>query len=133
MGISFENALGVHEQAVRLRTQRASVLANNLVNADTPNFKARDIDFQAALRSKMGGGPSSGGLRTTSTGHMSLSGIQGENETLYRLPNQPSIDGNTVDEQSEHAEYMKNNMEFQATFTFLNGKFKGLTKAVRGD
>ncbi len=134
MGISFENALGVHEQAVRLRTQRASILANNLANADTPNFKARDMDFQKALQSRMEAGTSSRGLKTTSTGHINTSSVtQGTNETIYRLPNQPSIDGNTVDEQSEHAEYMKNNMEFQATFTFLNGKFKGLTKAIRGE
>lgn len=134
MGISFDKALGVHQAALQLRTQRASLLAGNLANADTPNYQAKDIDFQAALKAQMGTSTSSLTMKSTAKGHINQSSVKaGEAETLYRIPGQPSIDGNTVDEQVEHAEFMKNNLEFQATFTFLNSKFKGLTKAIRGE
>ncbi|WNO07983.1 flagellar basal body rod protein FlgB [Teredinibacter sp. KSP-S5-2] len=134
MGISFDKALGVHQAALQLRTQRASLLAGNIANADTPNYQAKDIDFQAALKAQMGTSTSSLSMKSTVKGHINQSSMQaGEAETLYRIPGQPSIDGNTVDEQVEHAEFMKNNLEFQATFTFLNSKFKGLTKAIRGE
>ena len=48
MSISFDKALGIHEKALGFRAQRAEVLANNIANADTPNYKARDLDFQSA-------------------------------------------------------------------------------------
>ncbi len=135
MAISFDSALGMNEAALRLRVARAGVLSSNLANADTPNYKARDINFQEALASKMGQS-SSTSMRATHGNHMDVgsasSGLSSE-DFYYRVPTQPSIDGNTVEENKEHAEFMKNNMEFQAAFTFLNSKFKGLQKAIRGD
>lgn len=132
MPISFNQALGVHESALKLRAQRAEVLANNLANADTPGFKARDFDFKAMLTK--GHESSDISMQTTSAGHIG-GGSQGfmDAELLYRTPNQPSIDGNTVEDQVEHAAFMKNALDFQASFMLLNGKFKGLTKALRGD
>jgi len=133
MAISFESALGIHESALRVRGQRASVLADNLANVDTPNYKARDVDFKQVLSGKMQPNQSFG-LQKTSEMHIGASGFgMGDDSVLYRTPHQPSIDGNTVEEQIEHAEYMKNALAFQASFTFLNSKFKGLNTALRGE
>jgi flagellar basal-body rod protein FlgB len=134
MAISFKNALGIHEQALNVRVKRAEVLANNLANADTPGFKARDLDFKAALNKQMGSAQNGMEMTMSKTNskHISTRGESGE-MLLYRNPTQPSIDGNTVDTQQEMAAYMKNAMDYQASFQFLNGSFKGLTKAIRGE
>lgn len=134
MAISFDKALGVHESALRLRAQRAGMLASNLANADTPGYKAQDIDFQQALSNRLQHNSANMPMEATKTGHIRI-GTQGIGsiETQYRVPTQPSIDGNTVEEQVEHAEFMKNNLDFQASFTFLNSKFKSLTKAIKGE
>lgn len=133
MTISMSNALGNHEQGLLMRSRRAEVLSNNLANADTPNFKAKDLDFKAAMQAASSG-QSAGQVKVDKTheGHMQLSGSGGA-DILYRVPSQPSIDGNTVDSQVEIAEFSKNAVEFQASFQFLNAKFKGLTSAIRGE
>lgn len=137
MAISFDKALGIQEAALKLRVARASVLSSNLANADTPNYKARDINFQEALAAKMSGlssRQSDSAMRGTRVGHLDTDTLSGqEPEYFYRVPSQPSIDGNTVEENIEHAEFMKNGMEFQIAFTFLNSTFKGLTKAIKGE
>ncbi|MDB6050000.1 MAG: Flagellar basal-body rod protein FlgB [Pseudomonas sp.] len=135
MSISFDKALGIHEQALAFRAQRAEVLANNIANADTPNYKARDMDFSAVLaaqadKSKNG----TFALNTTNTKHIEVDGVGGMDGTLlYRTPSQPSLDQNTVDGQVETANYAENSVGFQASFTFLNNKFKGLMSALRGE
>lgn len=134
MSISFNNALGIHEQALNVRVKRAEVLANNLANADTPGFKARDLDFKAALNSSMNQSGSAQSMDIAKTNSKHLSTNNGSSESLlYRNPTQPSIDGNTVDTQQEMAAYMKNAMDYQASFQFLNSKFKGLTSAIKGN
>lgn len=134
MGINFDKALGVHDQALKLRSSRAAVLADNLANADTPGYKAKDIDFQAALKGQLQLNKSSADMQLTHQRHISVStGVAGQYDTLYRTPQQPSIDGNTVEEQIENAEFMKNSLAFQSSFTFLNSKFKGLTAAIKGE
>jgi len=134
MTISFDNALGIHEQALNVRVKRAEVLANNLANADTPGFKARDLDFKAALNKQMGSAQNGieMAMSKTNSNHISTRGESGD-ALLYKNPTQPSIDGNTVDTQQEMAAYMKNAMDYQASFQFLNGKFKALTGAIRGE
>lgn len=133
MTISFANALGIHEKALSFRSDRASVLANNLANVDTPNFKSRDLDFRQALSQQMGGSQVFSAT-TTSARHIDASTIStDDNSLLYRTPHQPSIDGNTVEDQIEHAEYMKNALAFQSSFQFLNSKFQGLRSAIRGE
>lgn len=132
MPISFESALGIHETALRLRGQRAGVLANNLANIDTPNFKARDLDFKTILNQT----DTENRLvaQTTNEHHISTETVDDQNnELLYRTPQQASIDGNTVEDQIEHAEYMKNVLAFQASFEFVSDEFKGLKSAIRGD
>ena len=125
MGISFSDALGMKEAALKVRTQRAGVLASNLANVNTPGYKARDINFQEALRSQMS-------QTDMANGKSGASHDFGAN-LYYRTPHQPSVDGNTVEESVEHAEYMKNSLEFQTSFTMLNGSFKALRKAIKGE
>lgn len=136
MAISFDNALGIHQHALQARVQRAEVLANNLANADTPGYKARDIDFQAMMQQAQS--DSAGfGMNTTHSGHIASGsgtpGVASDNDLLYRTPHQPSVDGNTVDAQQEQSRFMRNAMDYQASFQFLNSKFSGLSKALKGD
>lgn len=130
--ISFSNALGVHESALYLRSRRAEVLSNNLANADTPNFKARDIDFNALLEQATGAQSADAPSRTNSK-HLSLGDSDGNGDLLYRTPSQPSIDGNTVEEHQEMARFAKNGQDFESTLYFLNSKFRGLQSAIRGE
>ena len=133
MAISFDNALGIHEQAVGLRIKRAEILANNIANSDTPNYKARDIDFQSILAGVQDGQKPLA-MRQTSEGHSD--GIVNPDfaaELMYRNPTQPSVDGNTVDLHEEMARYSENAIDYQASFHFLNKKFKGLSSAIKGE
>lgn len=135
MAISFQSALGIHEQALHVRAQRAEILANNLVNADTPNYKARDIDFRRALKDAAVNQPQRPGLSATNSRHISSNNPANlyQAELLYRNPLQPSLDGNTVEEQVELSRFAQNTMDFQASFQLLNGKFKGLSRAIKGE
>ena len=135
MSISFDKALGIHEMALGFRAQRAEVLANNIANADTPHYKARDLDFAAVLaeqNEKQGG--KTFGLSRTDSQHIAADGIQLADPALrFRTPFHPSIDQNSVDMQQEQANYAENAVQFQASFTLLNSKFKGLIGALRGE
>lgn len=134
MSLSFDRALGIHEQALAFRGERASVLANNIANADTPNFKARDLDFASVLEAQQSGEQRSVQMARTHARHLQVENLIDQAAGLrYRTPSQPSIDGNTVEVQAEQARYTENAVDFQASFTFLNSKFKGLMTALRGD
>ncbi|UTA49459.1 flagellar basal body rod protein FlgB [Simiduia sp. 21SJ11W-1] len=134
MAISFAETTGFFETTLDLRARRAEVLANNLANADTPHYKARDIDFKAELNRQLSGKQREGfDLARTQSRHLAgQQSVSGE-ELRYRVPQQPSVDGNTVEEQVEHGQYMENALAFQASFTFLNSRFKGLMNAVKGE
>ena len=132
MAINFEAALGIHDKALALRSQRAEVLANNIANADTPGYQARDMDFREVLAQAAGG--SDMNMKRTNARHFSTAGAMDMGSDLkYRTPMQPSIDGNTVDMQIEQAEYAENAIAFQSSFTFLNSKLRGLMSAIRGE
>ncbi|SIQ42851.1 flagellar basal-body rod protein FlgB [Aquipseudomonas alcaligenes] len=135
MSISFSKALGIHESALNFRAQRAEVLANNIANADTPNYRARDLDFAAVLAAQNEQqGSKQFGLNRTDSQHIAAEGIQLADPALrFRTPFHPSIDQNTVDMQQEQANYAENAVQFQASFTLLNSKFKGLVNALRGE
>ena len=133
MAISFEKALGVHEKALSFRAQRGEVLANNIANADTPNYKARDIEFSSVLSGELGK-RTSPGLERTHSKHIAADGVSLSEQALsYRTAGEPSIDQNTVDVQVEQGKYAENAVHFQASFTLLNSKFKGLLSALRGE
>ena len=137
MSISFEKAVGSAERALIYRSQRAEVLSNNIANSDTPNFKSRDLDFPTLLSeqsNRVKSTPSA--LKTTDQKHIAANGVVrviDEPDLLYVTPSQPSIDQNTVDQQVEIAKYTENEIHFEAAFTRLNGAFKGLINALRGE
>jgi len=131
MAISFENALGIHPQALALRERRGEVLASNLANADTPNYKARDLDFHSVLKKEMPA--NSGLLETTHSGHLQTSNELLGAQLLFRNPHQASLDGNSVEAHIEQGKYAENSVQYQASLTFLNGKFSGLMSAIRGE
>lgn len=134
MAINFETALGIHEPALKLRARRAEVIANNLANADTPHFKARDLDFQQVFADYAADQSMDLKLSTTDQQHRAFGKLASmDGDLLYRIPTQPAIDDNTVDEHVENAQFMENAMAFQASLTFLNGRFKGLMSAIRGE
>lgn len=133
MAINFSNALGIHEQALVLRTQRTAVLADNIANASTPGYKARDVDFRALLNQAHEQQGRRVDMHTTHQRHLGGLSLGNQPETLYRIPNQASVDGNTVDEQIENAAFARNALEHQASFQFLNSKFTGLMKALKGE
>jgi len=132
MAISIESALGNHDKALALRSQRAEILANNMANADTPGYQARDFDFASVFNSVVSGNNS--GLNTTHSSHIDLAeGMVPAGQLQYRVPDQASLDGNTVDLMLEQAAFARNAMDFQASFTFLNSKIAGIRSALRGD
>jgi flagellar basal-body rod protein FlgB len=135
MSISFDKALGISEQALKFRAQRAEVLANNIANADTPNFKARDLDFSTVLKEQSAKTSGSGfEIERTNDRHIDADSMAVADPALmYRISTQPSLDQNTVDSQIEQSNYAQNSVDFQASFTLLNSKFKGLISALRGD
>lgn len=132
MSINFDTALGVHADALRIRSQRAELLASNMANADTPNYKARDIDFQSAM--KMAVSKQSQSLEITHSNHINVSNSRFASPAMqYRTTMQDSLDGNTVDEQIEQAQFMQNSVQYQASLNFLSGKFRGLLSAIKGE
>jgi flagellar basal-body rod protein FlgB len=127
----FDNVFGIHEQALLLHGQRLGVLANNLANADTPNFKARDIDFRAVLAGADQQIPLA--LSTTAPGHIALNAPeQPAAELMYRNPFQASLDGNTVEMPVEQAAFAENNVRYQASLGFINSRIAELQFAIAG-
>ncbi len=129
----LDNELRFSRTALNLRAYRQELLASNIANADTPNFKARDIEFSAALSNAMSGksdGPL--GMKQTSIRH-----LQGEGATpygaemKYRTEYQGSVDGNTVNMDIERAAFAENAMHFEALLTFVRGRFDGLRTAMQ--
>ncbi|CFQ44328.1 flagellar basal body rod protein FlgB [Yersinia bercovieri] len=118
MGINFQKSLGVHPAAMQLRLTRAELLSANLANVNTPNFQAKDIDFAAEMQRAKQGGVVSAQLLSP--------------QMKYRLPYQPSQDGNTVALNVEQAEFSKNTLDYQTSLTFLNMKLTGLKQAIEG-
>ena len=133
MPLKLDTYLGVHATAMQLRSQRMEVLAANLANADTPNYRARDLDFKSALAAASSAG-STMALATTSSGHLPSAGVNGTGhpELKYRIPLAPAIDGNTVDPQLEQAAFAENTVRYQATLTFVSSKLRGLMTAITG-
>ena len=132
MGLNFEKIVGVHEHALQLRARRMELLASNIANADTPGFKARDIDFHAALKQAMDGqGPVK--LRATHASHFETTAVGDDPHVRYRVPQQPTLDGNTVEMHIEQGEFGRNAVEYQASLQFLEGSFKSIVNALKGE
>ncbi|OOZ37710.1 flagellar basal body rod protein FlgB [Solemya velesiana gill symbiont] len=128
--MKLDGAFGIHAQALQLKARRAEVIAGNIANADTPGYKARDFDFRALLNREMGQPVR---MYTTHQNHMQMEpGTIPPSQMSYRIPSQPSLDGNTVDSQIEHAAYAENALEYQASLRFLNGAVSKLRLAIKG-
>ncbi|PCI19808.1 MAG: flagellar basal body rod protein FlgB [Piscirickettsiaceae bacterium] len=130
MATTINTLFGIHEKALIYRSQRAEVLAANMANADTPGYKARDFDFKSVLRQM---GASNSGLNVTNKKHIAINSSPSSVSLAYRIPTSASLDGNTVDAQSEQARYGQNALDYQTSIRFLNGKITGYLSALRGD
>ncbi len=117
-----------HQRALALRADRQQLLASNIANADTPNYKARDIDFRKALLSPMAGPAAGGDTGSQLPASSSLAAA----ELLYRIPRQDSIDGNTVELDTERAQFADNAVRYEASVSAVNGKIKSLLAAIMG-
>lgn len=133
MPIDLNSHLGVLPSALNVQSRRTEAIAANLANADTPNYKARDIDFRAALAEANSPG-SPLGLKGTNARHIATAGVDSADTAplQYRTPLAPSLDGNTVDGQLEQSAFAENSVRYQATLTFLNQKFRSLMTAITG-
>lgn len=112
--MSGDRMFGIHATALQLRNQRMMLLASNIANAATPNFKARDLDFSKALDLAGQGRPTSAAI-------------------AYRIPVQQGLDGNTVEMATEQTAYAENAIAYRASLAFLNGRISTLGRALKGE
>ncbi len=118
--MGLDDALfGLHGKALELRSQRLNLLASNIANASTPGYKARDIDFEAALRDATDKGESANQAATAAMG--------------YRIPLQPALDGNTVELSTEQTLFAENAVKYQTTLSFLESRLNTITRALKGE
>jgi flagellar basal-body rod protein FlgB len=133
MAINLDQALGIHPQALSIRERRSEVLAANLANADTPGYKARDLDFKSILKESVLKQSTSSAqtMERTQAGHFAPQQLL-ESRVMYRNPSQVSLDGNTVEANVEQAKYAENAVQYQANLQFISNNFSGLMMALRG-
>ncbi len=133
----FQNIFGIHEQALLLHGRRVGVIATNIANADTPNYKARDLDFAAVLGGAdavLGGSPQGAlPLAVTKAAHITFdTEPSAAADLLYRNPYQASLDGNTVEMPVEQSAFAETNVRYQASLGFINTQIAELTLAING-
>lgn len=130
---SLDEAFRFHEQALALRAKRQQIIASNIANADTPQYKARDLDFAQALAGAVGGRDAGAQvLARTAVSHLAGSQAAAGGAMLYRTPLAPSVDGNTVELDLERAQFADNAVRFEAGLAFLNHQIKALLSAIQG-
>jgi flagellar basal-body rod protein FlgB len=117
-----ERLFGIHGAALTLRSERMGVIASNIANAATPGYKARDIDFNAALEARLSAGSGVGGAASDPRSHM-----------VWRRPTMPSLDGNTVELNREQVAFAENAVAYSATLAFVQGKVNTITRALSGE
>lgn len=129
----IENALQFHQTALNVQARRQQMIASNIANADTPNYKARDMDFRGALQGALQQRFAPLALATSSAGHLkSANSLPFEMYAGYRVPMQASVDGNTVDMDVERAAFTENSLHYEASITFINGLLRGMQTAISG-
>ena len=126
---TFKQQLEVFSKAIGIRNRRNEILASNIANAATPNFKARDLDFDTELKriNKIGN------IQTTNNSHFASIQKRIGKDSVFRLPIHPSLDGNTVEMAVEQMQFSENVMRYQTTLSFLNNKISGLRSAIKGE
>ena len=112
-----DTLFGVHGAALEVRSQRMGLLASNIANASTPGFKAKDVDFRSALAAVETGGDDNAFAKTVQ----------------FRVPTQPSMDGNTVELSQEQTAFAENAVQYQTTLSFLSGRISQITRALKGE
>jgi flagellar basal-body rod protein FlgB len=112
--MAFDNLFGIHAAALQLRGQRMNMLASNIANAATPNYKARDLDFAKALE-------------------LSQNGQSSDSAIAFRIPVQSSLDGNTVELATEQTAFAENALGYRSSLSFLQGRISTLTRALKGE
>ena len=124
----LENPFGIHEKALAVRNQRMELISANIANADTPLFRAKDIDFKKVLANA---NPSP--MASTNSRHFDTGEIENMNGIVYRTPYNSSVDGNTVEINTEQAKYGEAATQYQATLQFLESRISGIRKSLRGE
>lgn len=139
MSNSLDNLLSFHQQALSVRGFRQQLLASNIANGDTPNYKARDIDFASTMQTVLAQSDAASTpasvMASTSPGHLGGNNTQGALDSaavLYRTADQNSIDGNTVDMDTERAQFADNSVHYEANLTMLNHQIKTMLAAIQG-
>tara|TARA_A100001015_G_scaffold300698_2_gene386507 strand:+ start:973 stop:1362 length:390 start_codon:yes stop_codon:yes gene_type:complete len=126
---SIKQQFEVLGKALEIRNRKNEILASNIANAATPNYKARDVDFETELVRTMSVGP----LKSTNAQHISVASKSLPGKVQYRQPLNPSMDGNTVELAVEQMEFAENSVRYQTTLNFINSKLAGLMSAIRGE
>jgi len=129
----FDRQIQFHQTALNLQAHRQQLIASNIANADTPNYKAKDVDFRAALQGALQAATSTVPLATTQSGHIQGGGaptLQGL--TGYRAELQSAVDGNTVNMDVERAAFAENALHYEASVTFINGMLRSMNTAITG-
>ncbi len=126
----IDSALGIHPSALQFHSQRSAALAANIANEGTAGYKARDYDFQRAMRAIASN--TSPGLRTTESAHLQGPADSEFGNLMYRMPTKPMVNGNSVEAEVEQAAFAENALRYQASLQFLDGAFSGLRLAIRG-
>ena len=124
----LDTIFGIHSEALQLKARRMEVLSTNIANADTPGFKAKDIDFRAVLGWKL----ETAGLFTTHASHRKGPG-HSDNGEVFSVPYNTAVDGNTVEIGLEQAKFGKASVEYQATLDFLQGRVSSYKRALKGE
>jgi flagellar basal-body rod protein FlgB len=133
MKTQLDAALRFHQKALNVQAQRQEMLASNIANADTPNYKARDIDFRAALNGAMDARLAPLALAATASKHLGgAAGAPLDPYAGYRTELQSSVDGNTVNMDVERAAFAENAVHYEASITFINGLLRGMQTAISG-
>ena len=124
----LENPFGIHEQALSVKNRRMEMIAGNIANADTPHFKARDLDFKKILAAE-----NPAPMAATNTRHFATGEMENPGGVLYRVPYSAAVDGNTVEISVEQAKYGEAAADYQATLRFLESRVSGIRKALKGE
>jgi len=131
MQTRLDREIGFMEQGLKLRSQRQQVLATNIANADTPNYKAQDLNFNQALQAALGGSSTKSGLVTTNPRHVT-DAAAGNAQVQARKQSQSSADGNTVDMDVEQSQFAENALQYETLVTLINSNFKNINSVMQG-
>lgn len=128
---AIDRQLGFQQTALNVRAARQELIAANIANADTPHFKARDIDFREALMGALNGKQNPLALNMTSSRHLEAKAGGALDQSLrYRTESQSAVDGNTVDMDVERAAFTENAVQYEASLTFINGLLRTMQQAI---